>query len=85
MNCEGRAAHPPCGVGKLMGGGGSNRKSGREPNQGYEEKGGNRRVRRIPAVDQSRKEIADRVARHQADWEEEHACTTRATNWCNWV
>ena len=42
--------------------------------------------RRETAVDESRKEIADRVAGHQADKEVEHDYTTinSATNWCSW-
>ena len=49
------------------GGGGGYRRSGRKPDQGNAERGGNRRSKRETAVDESRKEIADRVARHQAD------------------
>ena len=50
------------------GGGGGNRRSGRKPDRGNAERGGNRRGRRETAVDESRKEMADRVARHQADY-----------------
>ena len=35
--------------------------------QGYGGRGGDRRSRRETAVDESRKETADRVARYQAD------------------
>ena len=35
-------------------------------------------------VDESRKEMADREARPQADQELEHAYATRAANWCSW-
>ena len=44
-----------------------NRRSGRKPDQGNAGRGGNKRSRRETAVDESRKETADRVARHQAD------------------
>ena len=46
--------------------------------------GGRRRGRRETAVDKSEKEMADRVARHQADQEVEHAYTANATNWYSW-
>ena len=35
--------------------------------QGSGGRGGNRRIRRETAVDEGRKEMADRVARYQAD------------------
>ena len=51
---------------QLNGGRGGNRRSGRKPNQGNTGRGGNRRSRRETAVDESRNDMADRVARHQA-------------------
>ena len=50
------------------GGRGGNRTSGRKPDRGNGGRGGNRRSRRESAVDESRKETPDRVARHQADY-----------------
>ena len=51
-----------------MGLGGANRRSGREPDQGNEGRGGTRVVeRKLRLTKVSRKEIADKVARHQAD------------------
>ena len=47
--------------------GGNRRRSGRKPDQGNAGKAGNRRSRRETAVDESRNEMADRVARHQTD------------------
>ena len=44
--------------------GGVNRISGRKPDQENVESGGDRTSRRKPAVDESGKEMADRVARH---------------------
>ena len=41
--------------------------SGRKTDQGNAERGGDRRSRSEPAVDESREKMADRVARHQAD------------------
>ena len=35
-------------------------------------------------MDESRKEMAERVARHQADKEVEHGYTTSVTDWCSW-
>ena len=49
------------------GGGGGNRRSGRKPDEGNADRGGNSRSRRETAVDERRKEMVDRVARHQAD------------------
>ena len=49
------------------GGGGGNRRSGIKPDQGNAEMGGSRRSRRETPVDESRKEMVDKVARHQAD------------------
>ena len=43
------------------------RRSGRKPDQGNGSRGGNRRSIREATADESRKETADRVARHQAD------------------
>ena len=51
-------------VGGAQGNGG--RRSGRKPDQGNAGRGGNR-SRRETAVDESREETADRVARHQGD------------------
>ena len=48
-------------------GGGGNRRSGRKPDQGNAERGGTRRSRWETAVDESRKEMAERIARHDAD------------------
>ena len=52
--------------------------------KGLRGRGGSRRSRRETAVDESRKEMADRVVRHQANEEVEHAYATRAANWCSW-
>ena len=52
--------------------------------QGEGGRGGNGRSSRETAVDKSRKEMADRVARHQTDQEVEHAYATRPANWCSW-
>ena len=49
------------------GGGGGNRGSVRKPDQGNAEMGVNERSRRETAVDESWKEMADRLVRHQAD------------------
>ena len=49
------------------GGRGGNRRGGRKPDQGNAGRGGDRRSRRETTVDESRKEMADKVARHQAD------------------
>ena len=49
------------------GGRGSNQRRSGKLNQGSAEGGGNRRGRRETAVDENRKEMADRVARHQVD------------------
>ena len=46
---------------------GNNRRSGRKPDQGRAGRGGNRSSGRETAVDENREEMADRVARHQAD------------------
>ena len=70
-------------VGDAQGRGG-NRRGGRKPDQGNPERWGGRRSRRETAVDESKKDMADRVARHQAHYELEHAYTTRVTNWCIW-
>ena len=48
-------------------GGEGNRTSGRKPDPGNTERGGNRRSRRQTTVDERRKEMVDRVAGHQAD------------------
>ena len=49
------------------------------------EGGGADSGRRETAVDESRKEMADRVARHQADSEVGHDYSTNgATNWFSW-
>ena len=55
------------------GGRGGNRRSGRKPDRGNESRGGKRRSRRETAVGKSRKEMADSVARHQADYYEVHS------------
>ena len=49
------------------GGRGGNMRNGRKPDRGKTGRGGKRRSRRGTAVDEGRKETADRVARHQAD------------------
>ena len=49
------------------GGGGGNRRSGRKPDRGDAERGGNRRGRSETAVDESRNDMTDRAARDQAD------------------
>ena len=55
-------------VGGAQGNGGRGGiKSGRKPNQGGAGRGGNRRNRTEIAADERRKEMADRVARHQAE------------------
>ena len=46
---------------------GPRRRSGRKPDQGNAERGVNRRGLKETAGDESRKEMADRVARHQID------------------
>ena len=46
---------------------GDSRRSGREPDQGNRGRGGNSRSRSETVGDESRKETAHRVARHQAD------------------
>ena len=48
-------------------GGGGDRRSGRKPDEGNAEMERNRRSRRETAEDESRKEMADKLARHQAD------------------
>ena len=53
---------------KGNGGRGGNRRSGRKPDQGNAGRGGDSRNRRETAEDESRIEMADRVARHQADY-----------------
>ena len=62
-----------------MGGGGATGgpRSGRKPDQGN----AGRRSTRETAVDESWKEMADRVARHQADLEVVHAYATRTANY----
>ena len=49
-------------------GGNRRRRSGRKPDLGNGSRGGNRRSTREIAVDESRKETTDRVARHQAEY-----------------
>ena len=51
------------GIGEM----GGNRRSGRKLDQGNAGRGGNRRSRTETTVDDVRKEMTDRVARHQAD------------------
>ena len=55
-------------VGGVQGNGGrrGNKRSSRKPDQGNAERGGKRSSRET-AVDESRKEMADRVARYRAD------------------
>ena len=43
------------------------RRSCREPDQGRADRGGNRRSIRGSEMDESSEEVADRVARHEAD------------------
>ena len=50
------------------GGKGGNRRSGRKPDRGNGGRGGNGRSRRETAVDECRKETADRAAGPQADY-----------------
>ena len=52
---------------KGNGDGGGNRRSGRKPGEGDAERRGNMTSRRETAVDESRKGMADKVARHQVD------------------
>ena len=54
--------------GQGNGGRGGNRRSGRKPDHGNTGRGGNSRSRRETAVDESRKGMASRVARHHADY-----------------
>ena len=49
------------------GGRGGIKRSGRKPNQRNARRRVNRRSRRETAVDESRKEMGDRVARHQTE------------------
>jgi len=49
-----------------MGGGGATRGVAENPTKGMR-RGGGKRSRRETAVDESRKEMADRVARYRAD------------------
>ena len=46
---------------------GCNRRSGGKPNQGNAQRGENRSTLRETAVDENWKDMAHRVARHQAD------------------
>ena len=48
------------------GGRGGNRRSRGKPDEGKAGRGGNRTSRREAAVEERRKEMTDRVARHQA-------------------
>ena len=59
------AAHPPWVVSKGMGGGQQEEWKETRPSECGE--GGGRRSRSETAVDESRKEMADREARHKAD------------------
>ena len=80
----GSAAHPPWVVSKGMGEGGATGGVSGNPTEGLRGGGGVMRSRRETALDESRKEMANRVARHQADYGVEHAYATRAANWCSW-
>ena len=64
----GSAANPPLVVSKEVEGGAGNRRSGSKSDHGNAEKGGNGRSRSENAVDESSKEMEDRVARHRADY-----------------
>ena len=61
--------HRASAMGSVQGNGGrrGNRRSGRKLDRGNAGRGGNKRSRRETAVDESREDMADRVARHQAD------------------
>ena len=75
LNRQRRA--PAVGGVQGSGGRGGNSRSGRKPDRGNAGRGGNRRSRRETAEDESRKEMAERVARHQADWEVTCLCYSR--------
>ena len=67
LSWVGRAAHPPWAVSEGMGGGGAI--GGVQKNRPRKKCGGrgNKRSGRESAVDESRKEMADRAAIHQTD------------------
>ena len=60
------------GVVQGNGAGVGDRRRGRKPDKGNAERGENRRSRRETVVDESWKEMADGVARLQADLKAEH-------------
>ena len=64
----GSAARPPWVVPKGKAGKEGNRRSGRKPDQGSGGRGDNGSSTRETAVDESRKWMAARIARHQADY-----------------
>ena len=66
LSCVSSASHPPWVVSRGVGGRGGDRMSGSKPNQGNAGKGGNRRMKWEAAVDESIKEMAEKVARHEA-------------------
>ena len=67
------------------GGKGGNRRGERKPDQGNGGRRGNRRSMRDIAGDESRKETADRVARHHRPTSKWKYYATRAANCCSWL
>ena len=55
------------------------------PTKGMGGRGVNRTARWGTVVDESRKEMVDRVARHQTDEDVEQSRATSATNWWGWL